>query len=64
MGLLRNIWCSMAHRRFTTWEGAGDWLIYRCTACNMAWPEPRYGQNPRGERHAAQSLTPTSLEGE
>ena len=50
MGLLRNIWCSLTHRKHLTWRGSGDWLIYRCDKCEMMWPEPRYGQQPRGQR--------------
>ena len=41
MNIVQNVWCIVAHRRFITTKGEGDWNRCYCSKCDIKWMEPR-----------------------
>jgi hypothetical protein len=42
MSFFRNLWCLVAHGRYTSQRSAsGDWCVMHCRKCGDAWSAPR-----------------------
>lgn len=48
MPLVKQIWCSVAHRGHWEFYGHGDWRIQRCRKCSDKWAVPAH--QAKGER--------------